>query len=132
MRRPSLLLLLTIFICGLAPTIALADGLPGLPLPEPRITESTVIQGTGWSRGRSRNESLSCEIAYTRAMAQLSKGIDVARTKHLMTSDELAHALPLTMLRSWNPDMGRCTVNVRIEIPVHPRSSIPVLHDRLY
>ena len=132
MRTLLFLLLLALLPAVLAPTPATADGLPGLPLPEPRIAESTLIQGTGWSLGWSRNESLACEVAHNRAMTQLSKGIKVAQNKRLVNVDELAHALPMTILRSWNPETGRCTIKIRVEIPVQPKSSIPVLHERLY
>jgi len=132
MRTIFCILLLGFLTAVLATTHVMADGLPGLPIPEPTITESTLIQGTGWSLGRSRNESLACEVAHTRAMAQLSKGIEVAQTKRLVTVEELAHALPMTILRSWDHKAGRCTVRMRIEIPVQSKPSLTVSHDRLY
>lgn len=132
MRTILCILLLGFLTAGLAPTPATADGLPGLSIPEPTIAESTLIQGTGWSLGRSRNESLACEVAHNRAMAQLSKGLEVAQSKRLVTVEELAHALPITIFRSWDHKAGRCTVRMRIEIPVQSKSSLAVSHDQLY
>lgn len=124
------LLLLTLFI----PTLLWADDqLSSIPVPAPRITESTLIQGTGWSAGGNRNESIACDLAEHRAIQQVKKGIAVARAKRMITSEELSHARPLTRFRNWDRVEGWCTIRMELEIPSIPKSSgIPIIHERQF
>jgi len=112
-------------------TPARSESLPaGIPLPAPRINESTLIQGIGWSAGRSQNESLACDLADNRAIQQLKKGIALARAKGLITTEELSRALPLTCYRNWDRHAGRCTIRLELEVPVLSKSGLPVMLER--
>ena len=123
------LLLLTL----LTPTRLWADDqLSSIPVPAPRITESTLIQGTGWSAGGNRNESIACDLAEHRAIQQVKKGIAVVRAKHMITIEELSHALPLRRFRNWDRGEGRCTIRMELEIPSIHTTGIPIIHERLF
>lgn len=123
------LLLLTLLI----PTLLWADDqLTSIPLPDPRITESTLIQGTGWSAGGNRNESIACDLAESRAIQQIKRGIAVVRAKGMITTEELSRALPLTSSQHWDRVAGRCTVQMELEVPSIPKSGIPIIHGRQF
>lgn len=123
------LLLLTFFI----PTLLWADDqLSSIPVPAPHINESILIQGTGWSAGGNRNESLACDLADSRAIQQLKKGIAVARAKRMITTEELSHALPVTRYRNWDRFEGRCMIRMELEVPSIPKSGIPIIHERQF
>lgn len=117
------------------PTIVLAetgDMLSAIPQPAPRLEESTIIQGTGWSAPGNRNPSLACELAENRALRQLKKGITVAQQKRLITPEEFSHALPLAIYRTWDPGRGICTIKLQLVIPVQPKDSVPIVHGRQF
>jgi len=122
-------LLLTLVI----PSLLWADDqLTSIPLPDPRINESTVIQAIGWSAGGSQNESLACDLADNRAIQQLNKGIALARAKGMITTEDLSRALPLTRYRNWDRHAGRCTIRLELEVPSVPKSGIPIIHGRQF
>lgn len=105
----------------------------GLPVPTPSIAEFTIIQGTGWSTGSSRNESLACDTAHRRAISQLNKGIAVARLRQLLNAEELSIAVMKPMQRVWDTKQGRCTVYLELVVPVIPTTRpITMVHERLY
>lgn len=109
----SLLLLLVLTYAPVWPD----DQMTVIPLPDPRLNESTLIYGTGWSGRGNRNESLACDLAELRAIQQVRKGIAVARSKGLITTDELSRALPVRRFQEWDRAAGRCTVRMELEIP---------------
>ena len=122
-------LLLTLVI----PSLLWADDqLTSMPLPNPRINESTLIQAIGWSAGGSRNESLACDLADNRAIQQLKNGIALARAKGLITTEELSRALPLTCHRNWDRHAGRCTIRLELEVPVLPKTCVPIMLERQF
>jgi hypothetical protein len=123
------LLLLMLLIPGL---LWAEDRLSSIPVPDPHINESMLIQGTGWSAGGTRNESLACDLAENRAIRQLKKGIAVARAKGLITTQELSRALPLTRYRNWDPRAGRCTIRLELEVPVLPKTGVPIMLERQF
>ncbi len=106
--------------------------LSAIPQPPPKLAESTIIQGTGWSAPGNGNQSLACEVAENRALLQLKKGITVARQKRLVTPDEFSHALPLDIYRTWDPGRGICTIKLQLVIPVQPKGSMPIVHGRQF
>lgn len=72
----------SLFILLVLPATLWADDqMTAIPVPDPRISEATVITGTGWSGRGNRNESLACDLAESRAIQQIKKGIAVARAK---------------------------------------------------
>jgi hypothetical protein len=122
-------LLLTLVI----PSLPWADDhLSSIPVPDPRINESTLIQAIGWSAGGSQNESLACDLANNRAIRQLKNSIALARAKGLITTEELSRALPLTRYRHWDQRAGRCTIRLELEVPSAPKSGIPVIQGRQF
>ena len=104
----------------------------GTPMPDPRIEETTLIQGTGWSSGSSRNESLACDVAQQRAIKHLNKGIAFARQKQMVTAEELMVAILQPAQRVWNAEAGRCVIRLELAVPVLPKRSIPIVHERQY
>ena len=72
-------------------------------------------------QGGSLSESLTCDLATNRALAQLTTWIQRERTAQRITSDELATAVPPETLHTWDATRHQCRVTVRIEIPVLPR-----------
>jgi hypothetical protein len=123
------LLLLMLLIPGL---LWAEDRLSSIPVPNPRISESTLIQGIGWSAGGTRNESLACDLTDNRAIHQLKNGIALARAKGLITTQELSRALPLTRYRNWDPRAGRCTIRLELEVPVLPKTGVPIMLERQF
>lgn len=103
-----------------------------IPQPSPRLVESTIIQGTGWSAPGNRNESLACELAGTRALTQLKHGITVAQDKRLVSPEEFGQADPLQISRLWNQDTGVCTIQMQLIVPVIKQRSVPILHKRQF
>ena len=95
-----------------------------------------MITGTGWSGHGNRNESLACDLADSRAIQQVKKGIALARAKGLITADELSHALPITRAQQWDRAAGRCVVKMELEIPSIEnsvkRSGIPIVEGRQF
>lgn len=125
--------LFAILFLLMLPGITRADtSLLAIPQPSPRLSESTIIQGTGWSAPGNRNESLACELAGNRAMKQLKHGITVAHQKHLVSPDEFSQTEPVQISRRWNREAGICTVDMQLIIPVLKTRSIPILHERQY
>jgi|SRR5215831_13058903 len=115
----------------LIPSLLWADDqLTSIPLPNPRINESTLIQAIGWSARGSQNESLACDLADNRAIQQLKQGIALARAKGLITTEELSRALPLTRYRNWDRRAGHCTIQLELEVPVLSKSGLPVVLER--
>ena len=129
MRSLSLALLLVLMI--VSPVLA-DESLSAIPLPEPRLTESTLIEGTGWSGTGNRNESLACDLAYNRAVQQLKNGVAFAKARRMISPVDLESRLPLTVERNWNATAGRCTVKLQLEIPTSPRGTLPVVHPRQF
>ncbi len=103
-----------------------------IPLPTPHLTESTLIQGTGWSGRGNVQEGLACELAENRALAQLKKGITLARTKRLLSPEELSQALPIRIHKRWDRAEGRCIVQLELEVPNQPRSLFTTTPPRQY
>lgn len=130
MRPAFTISLLSLFM--LSATLWADDQLTAIPQPDHRITESTLIQGTGWSGTGNRNESLACDLAQSRAIHQIKKGIALSRSKGWITAEELSPALPLTCYRHWDPRAGRCTIRLELEVPSAPKSGIPIIHGRQF
>ncbi len=122
-----------LFILLVLPATLWADDqVTAIPLPAPRLSESTLITGTGWSGSGNWNESLACDLAEARAIQQVKKGIALARAKGLITTDELSRALPVTRLQQWDRAAGRCTVRMVLEIPSIEKSGIPIINERQF
>lgn len=103
-------------------SITHADATPTtIPLPIPHLTETTLLQVSRSMQGGSLSESLTCDLATNRALAQLTTWIQRERTAQRITSDELATAVPPETLHTWDATRHQCRVTVRIEIPVLPR-----------
>jgi hypothetical protein len=125
----------TLQICALilivaSPVFAEPVASTGLSMPTPRITEYTLIQGSGWSDGFSQNESLACDIAQERAKRHLAKGLAYARNKGFVSPEELMHALLQPAKRTWQN--GRCVIRLEVAVPVLTKTSIPLVRDRRY
>ena len=102
-------------------SITHADATPTtIPLPIPHLTETTLLQVFRSVQGGPLTESLTCDVATTRALAQLTTWIQRERTAQRITSDELATAVPPETLHTWDATRHQCRVTVRIEIPVLP------------
>ena len=95
-----------------------------IPLPIPHLTETTLLQVFRSVQGGPLTESLTCDVATTRALAQLHARIQRERTAQRITSDELATAVPPETLHTWDATRHQCRVTVRIEIPVLPRPTL--------
>ena len=93
-----------------------------IPLPIPHLTETTLFQVSQSVQGRP--ESLTCDLATIRALAQLHARIQRDHAARRVTSDELATAVPPKTLRTWDATRHQCRVTVRIEIPVLPRPTL--------
>ena len=110
------------------------EQLTAIPPPQPRISEGTVITGTGWSGRGNRNESLACDLAQARAIFQIKKGIALSRSKGSVTSEELSHAMLVTQERYWDAGIGRCTVKMELAVPslekTVKKSGIPIVEGR--
>jgi hypothetical protein len=120
---------LTLFV----PVLAMGEPVPSvIPLPDPRINEFTLIQGTGWSAAGNWNESLACDLADNRAIQQLKKGIAVARARGMITTEELSRALPLTRCRNWDRRAGRRTIRLELEVRVLSKSGVPNMLERQF
>lgn len=134
MRHTITLSLLVLLI--IPATLWADDQLTAIPQPAPRISESTLIQGTGWSGNGNRNESLACDLAEARAIQQVRKGIALARAKRLVTTDELSHAVPVTREYYWDPAIGRCIVRMELAVPSLEKAvkkpGIPILEGRQF
>lgn len=105
-------------------SITHADSLPTtIPLPIPHLTETTLVHVSRSAQGGPLSESLTCDLATTRALTQLHTRIQRERTAQRITSDELAIAAPPKTLRRWDDTQHQCRVLVLIEIPVLPRPS---------
>ena len=118
MLSPLLVLMLSL----VSASITHADATPTtIPLPIPHLTETTLLQVSRSMQGGSLSESLTCDLATNRALAQLTTWIQRERTAQRITSDELATAVPPETLHTWDATRHQCRVTVRIEIPVLPR-----------
>lgn len=101
-----------------------ADARPTtIPLPIPHLTETTLLQVSRSVQGGPFSESLMCDLATTRALAQLQIRIQRDLITQRITSDELATAVPPKTIRTWDATHHRCLVTVQIEIPILPRSN---------
>jgi hypothetical protein len=128
-----LLIILTL-ICFL-PVLSLAESTNSpmtFSIPQTEITDSTLIEGIGWSGTGNTDEQLACEIAENRALLQLKQGIAVARLKNMVSQEELMHAFPLTIYRQWNRSEGRCVMKMHISIPGKKESHFSRTQHRLY
>jgi len=130
MRHTITLNLLVLLI--IPATLWAEDQLTAIPQPAPRISESTLITGTGWSGRGNRNESLACDLAEARAIQQVRRGVALAREKGLITTQELSRALPLTRYRNWDPGAGRCTIRLELEVRVLPKTGVPIMLERQF
>ncbi|MDE3220612.1 MAG: hypothetical protein KGO23_14680, partial [Nitrospirota bacterium] len=109
---------LSLLVLLIIPAILWAeDQLTSIPMPDPRISESTLITGTGWSDRGTRNESLACDLAQARAIQQIKKGIALSRSKGGITAEELSRAVPVTQERYWDAENGRCIVRMKLAVP---------------
>lgn len=118
MLSPLLVLMLSL----VSASITHADATPTtIPLPIPHLTETTLRQVSRSMQGGSLSESLTCDLATNRALAQLTTWIQRERTAQRITSDELATAVPPETLHTWDATRHQCRVTVRIESPVLPR-----------
>ncbi len=76
-------------------SITHADATPTtIPLPIPHLTETTLLQVFRSVQGGPLTEFLTCDVATTRGLAQLTTWIQRERTAQRITSDELATAVP--------------------------------------
>ena len=121
MLSPLLVLMLSL----VSASITHADATPTtIPLPIPHLTETTLLQVSRSMQGGSLSESLTCDLATNRALAQLTTWIQRERTAQRITSDELATAVPPKTIRTWDATHHRCLVTVQIEIPILPRPTV--------
>lgn len=105
---------LTLFV----PVRAMTETAPDAPLlPDAGISDSTLIRGTGWSAAGNWNESLACNLAQSRAIEQVKRAVALARSKGLITIDELSRTLSVTRTQQWDRAVGRCIVRMELEIP---------------
>jgi hypothetical protein len=107
-----------------------------IPMPDPRISETTLITGTGWSGNGHRNESLACDLAYARAIHQIKKGIALSRSKGWITAEELSHAVLVTREQYWDAGIGRCIVRMELAVPSREKAvktpGIPIVEGRQF
>lgn len=102
-----------------------ADARPTtIPLPIPHLTETTLLQVSRSVPGDPFSKSLMCDLATTRALAQLQIRIQRDLITQRITSDELATAVPPKTIRTWDATHHRCLVTVQIEIPILPRPTV--------
>ena len=126
-------IIMSLFLLLVLPATLWADDqLTAIPLPDPRIREATVITGTGWSGRGNRNESLACDLAGSRAIQLIKKGIALSRSKGWITTEELSRAVPVTRQYHWDRPTGRCIVRMELEVPSTPKSGIPIIHGRQF
>lgn len=134
MRHTITLSLLVLLI--IPATLWAEDLLTSIPMPDPRISESTLITGTGWFGRGTRNESLACDLAQGRAIQQIKKGIALSRSKGWITGEELSRAVPvMTQERYWDAENGRCIVQMKLAVPSleKPRKpGIPIVEGRQF
>jgi len=116
--RSHLLLVHVLVLSLVSTSISHAETSPSTM---PHLTETTRFQISRSVQGGPLSESLTCDLATTRALAQLTNMIQRERTAQRITSDELALALPPNTLHTWDATSHQCRVTVRIEIPVLPR-----------
>jgi hypothetical protein len=112
------------------------DQLTAIPQPDPRINDSTLITGTGWSGRGNRNESLACDLARSRAIHQIKKGIALSWSKGWITTEELRHAVPVTREYYWDPAIRRCIVRMELAVPsletVVKKPGIPIVEGQQF
>ena len=112
------------------------EQLSAIPQPQPRISEATVITGTGWSGRGNRNESLACDLAQARAIFQLKKGVALSRSKGWITAEELSQAVLVTREHYWDAGIGRCLVRMELAVPslekAVKKSGIPIVEGRQF
>ena len=134
MRHMITLSLLVLLI--IPATLWAEDQLTSIPMPDPRISESTLITGTGWSGRGTRNESLACDLAQARAIQQIKKGIALSRSKGWITAEELSRAVPVTEERYWDAENGRCIVRMKLAVPSLEKAvkntGIPIVEGRQF
>ena len=133
MRHTLIMSLLLLLI--LPATLWAEDQLAAIPQPEPRISETTMITGTGWSGRGNRNESLACDLAQSRAIHQIRKGIALSRSKGWITAEELSRAVAVTQERYFDAENGRCIVRMELAVPSleKPRKpGIPIVEGRQF
>lgn len=120
-------LMLFTLVCAIValPLFALADeGRPGIPVPQPTLTEYDIIVADGASQP-TQNESLACDqaknVALQIARVAHSYRTQVLRVRH--TSSATIH-----YDTTWHADARICTAKIRIEWPHEPkRATIPRL-----
>lgn len=101
-----------------------------IPLETPQLTESTLIEGIGWSAIGQATETHACKTAHDHAVQHIRKGIVLARSKRLVTAEQLSKAYPATIIRSWDPALGKCTITLQLEVPGPPTRSVPVTQEQ--
>lgn len=130
--RDSLLFSL-LFLASLLPVSLWAQNdMRTMRVPDSYNTDSTLIQGTGWSGTGNRNESLACDLAQSRAMSHLKAGVVVAETKGLLITAEVMSALHISRTQDWDQAIGRCTVRLEVHVPSRPTSHISPLAGRQF
>lgn len=115
-------LLALLFLSLLPASLTHADAAT-IPLPTPPLTETTLFQISRSIQGRSMTESLTCDLATTRALAQLQRRIQREQAAQRIRTDELALISPPITHHRWDADRHHCHVYVHIEIPVLPHLS---------
>mgnify|MGYP001301364540 FL=1 len=118
-------LMLFTLVCAIValPLFALADeGRPGIPVPQPTLTEYDIIVADGASQP-TQNESLACDqaknVALQIARVAHSYQIQVLRVRHTLSPT-------IHYDTTWHADARICTAKIRIEWPHEPqRATIP-------
>ena len=112
------------FLWLVSPSIAQANTLPTtIPFPNPSLTETTLFQISRSVQGKPLTESLTCDVATTRALAQLTTRIHQEQSAQRISTNELALIRPPRISHRWDADRHACHVHVRLEIPVLPHRS---------
>lgn len=113
-----------LFLWLVSASIVQANNLPTtIPLPLPQLKETTLLHVARTVHGGPLSQSLTCDVATTRALAQLTTRIQQEQTAQRISTNELALIRPPRISHRWDADRHACHVHVRLEIPVIPHRS---------
>lgn len=82
-------------------------------------TPVIVLQAKGWSIGYSAQESLSCDLATTRAKRQLANAITFAKAEQFVTAQDLMLATLRPAQRIW--ENGQCVIYLELSVPIQQK-----------
>ena len=114
------ILSLTLILIMVTPLLAQTPGLTP--------SKELLIQGKGWSHGYSVQESLSCDLATSRAERQLANAISYAKAEQFVTTEALMIAILRPAQRIW--ENGQCIGKLELVVPIleQPATKVQLRH----